>query len=264
MLLSAAVSELRDFDLLNERLLPTENVTVANVTDELGVLVLAGPRSREVLSQVTAADVRNEQFRWLSCQTIEVAGVELRALRINYLGELGWELHVPIAQLEPLYDAIWSAGKALGIADFGVYAVNSLRMEKAYAAYGSELTTEITMVDAGMERFVKFDKEHFTGKGALLARKAEGSDFQLVYAQVASCDSDIRGGEPVFDGDSVIGVTTSGAYGHTVGKQLVFAYVKPANGTPPPTFEIELLGKRYRAEVLAEPILDPMNERLRS
>jgi dimethylglycine dehydrogenase len=98
----------------------------------------------------------------------------------------------------------------------------------------------------------------------LLKRKAEGSDFQLVYAQLTSSDSDIRGGEPVFDGESVIGVTTSGAYGHTARKQLVFAYVKPVNGTPPSTFDIEILGQRYGAEVLSEPIYDPENMRLRS
>lgn len=120
------------------------------------------------------------------------------------------------------------------------------------------------MIDADMERFVKFEKAHFIGKEALLKRKAEGSNFQLVYAQVAASDSDIRGGEPIFVGDSVIGMTTSGAYGHTVGKQLIFAYVKPIQGTPPTNFEIEILGERYQAEVLSEPIYDPKNERLRS
>ncbi|MCP4784542.1 MAG: FAD-dependent oxidoreductase [Fuerstiella sp.] len=263
-LLSAAISELRDFDLLSHRIMETENVTVTNITDDWGVLVLAGPRSRDVLSQLTKTDLRNEQFRWLTAQTIEVAGIELRALRVNYVGELGWELHVPMNHLEPLYDAVWSAGESLGIADFGVYAVNSLRMEKAYRAYGSELTTEITMIDADMERFVAFEKEHFTGKEALLTRKAEGSNFHLVYAQVSTCDSDIRGGEPVLDGESVIGVATSGAYGHTVGKQLIFAYVKPVNGAPVSTFDIEILGKRHQCEVLSEPIVDPRNERLRS
>ncbi|MDH3650651.1 MAG: aminomethyltransferase family protein [Saprospiraceae bacterium] len=217
-----------------------------------------------MLSIVTDADLRNEQFRWLTAQTIEVAGIKLRALRVTYVGELGWELHVPMNQLEPLYDAVWSAGESFGIADFGLYAVNSLRMEKAYRAYGSELTTEITMIDADMERFVKFEKEYFIGKEALLKRKTEGSNFQLVYSQVSSSDSDIRGGEPVFDGDSVIGVTTSGAYGHTVGKQLIFAYVKPVKATPNSTFKIEILGKRYRAEVLSEPIYDPENKRIRS
>jgi dimethylglycine dehydrogenase len=263
-LLAAAVSELRDFDLLSFRVLETEDVTVTNITDDWGVLVLAGPRSRDVLSKITSADLTNEGFRWLTAQTIDVAGIDLRALRVNYVGELGWELHMPMQHLEPLYDAIWAAGEEYGIADFGVYAVNSLRMEKAYRAYGSELTTEITMIDADMERFVKLDKEHFVGKEATLKRKAEGSDFQLVYAQVAPGDSDIRGGEPVYDGDNVIGLTTSGAYGHTVGKHLIFAYVKPPKNAPGSTFEIEVLGDRFKAEVLADPIFDPKNERIRA
>ena len=263
-LLSAAVSELRDFDLLNHRILEKENVKITNITDDWGVLLLAGPQSREVLSKLTSADIRNEQFRWLSAQTIDVSGIELRALRVNYVGELGWELHVPMNQLKPLYEAVWSAGESFGIADFGTYAMNSLRMEKAYRGYGSELTTEITMIEADMERFVKFDKEYFIGKEALLRYKSEGGSLKLVYAQVSASDSDIRGGEPVFDGESVIGMTTSGAYGHTVGKQLIFAYVFPAKAAPNATFEIEILEERYKAEVLSQPIYDPENQRLRS
>lgn len=263
-LLAAAVSELRDFDLLRNRILETENVTVTNITDDWGVLVLAGPRSRDLLSKLTDADLSNDAFKWLSVQTIDVACIELRAMRVNYVGELGWELHVPLNQIEPLYDAIWSAGEEFGIADYGVYAVNSMRMEKAYRGYGAELTTEITMIDADMERFVKFDKEHFIGKEALLKRKEEGSDFRLVYAEVEMFDSEFRGGEPLFDGDTVIGLTTSGAYGHTVGKQLVFAYVKSVKGVPPETFEIEVLGERYAAKVLDDAIFDPKNERPRS
>jgi len=263
-LLSAAVSELRDFDLLNNRTLETEKVQITNITDDWGVLVLAGPQSREVLSKLTSTDLSNEQFRWLSAQIIDVAGIKLRALRVNYVGELGWELHVPMHQLEPLYEAVWSAGESFGIADFGSYAMNSLRMEKAYRGYGAELTTEITMIEADMERFVKFDKEDFIGKAALLKRKEEGCNLKLVYAQVAASDSDIRGGEPVFDGESVIGMTTSGAYGHTVQRQLIFAYVQPMKAIAGATFEIEILGERYQAEVLSQPIYDPKNERLRS
>jgi dimethylglycine dehydrogenase len=267
-LLSAAISELRDFDLLNHRKLATEDVTITNITDDWGVLVLAGPRSRQLLSKITDVDLGNDAFPWLTGQEIEVAGIPLRAIRVNYVGELGWELHVPMDRLESLYDAVWSAGMAFGIADFGVYAVNSLRMEKAYRAYGTELTTEITMIDADMERFVKFKKKHFIGKQATLQRKEEGSDFQLVYAELAAgdadADADARGGEPVLDGDTVVGLTTSGSYGHTVGKHLAFAYVKPGYAAPGSTLHIEILTKRYPAVILAEPIYDPQNERLRA
>ncbi|MFQ5421883.1 MAG: FAD-dependent oxidoreductase, partial [Anaerolineae bacterium] len=216
-ILSGAASELRDFDLLNQGRGENEQVSVANVTDDYGVLVLAGPRSRDLLSKLTEADLSNDHFRWLTAREIEVAGVSLRALRVNYVGELGWELHLPLAELETVYDALWSAGEEFGIADFGVYAVNSLRMEKAYRGWGAELTNEISMIEADMERFIKFDKGDFVGRAALRRRKEEGIDTKLVYVEVAANMADVRGGEPVFDGQKVIGVTTSGGYGHIVG-----------------------------------------------
>lgn len=263
-LLSAAAAELRDFDLLTHGKRDDEEVTIKNVTDDYGVLVVAGPSSRDLLARITDADLSNDHFRWLTGREIEVAGVLLRALRINYIGELGWELHTPMAQLETIYDAVWSAGEALGIVDFGVYAVNSLRMEKAYAGWGAELTNEITLIEAGMERFVKLDKSDFVGREAMLQHKQDEMDTRMVYVEVAADDADVRGGEPVFDGENVIGVTTSGGYGHIVEKSLAFAYVEPGFATPESTFDIEILGKRCRAKVLAEPIYDPKNEKLRS
>ncbi len=263
-ILSGAASELRDLDLLNQGKQESEDVNVTNVTDDFGVLVVAGPRSRDLLSKITAADLSNDHFRWLTAQEIDVAGVSLHALRVNYVGELGWELHVPMAHMETVYDAVWSAGEEFGIADFGVYAVNSLRMEKAYRGWGAELTNEITMIEADMERFVKFDKGGFVGREAQLRRKEEGIDTKLVYVKVIAEDADVRGGEPVLDGENVIGVATSGGYGHAVGKSLAFAYVEPKFATPDSTFDIEILGKRCQATVLAEPAYDPKNERLRS
>ncbi|MCP4461123.1 MAG: FAD-dependent oxidoreductase [Cytophagales bacterium] len=263
-LLSSAVSEQRDFDLLNFRKLTSENVEITNITDDWGVLVFAGPRSREVLSKLTSTDLSNDNFKWLSAQTIEVSGIELRAVRVNYVGELGWELHVPMEKLEELYDAIWAAGEPFEIADFGTYAMNSMRMEKAYRGYGAELTTEITMIEADMERFVKYDKEDFIGKEELLKRKEEELHLKLVYAEVAEGDSDIRGGEPIYHGESVIGMTTSGGYGHTVKKHLIFGYVVPEKAIPGSTFDIEILAERYSATVLEAPIYDPQNLKLRS
>jgi dimethylglycine dehydrogenase len=193
-----------------------------------------------------------------------VAGVPLRALRVNYVGELGWELHTPVAQLETLYDAVWAAGEEFGIANFGAYAVNSLRMEKAYCGWGTDMTNEMTMIETNMERFVKFDKGDFVGCEALLRHKEEGITTKLVYVEVAAEDADVYGGEPVFHGEKVIGVTTSGAYGHAVGKSLALAYVNPEFAAPNSTFDIEILGNRCPAKVLAEPAYDPKNERLRS
>jgi dimethylglycine dehydrogenase len=263
-LLSAAVAELRDFDLLNQGKREEENVTITNVTDDYGALIVAGPRSSDLLEKITDTDLSNDHFPWLTGKEIEMAGVPIRALRINYVGELGWELHMPMSQLVQVYDAVWASGKALGIADFGSYAVNSLRLEKAYAGWGVELTNEITMIEAGMERFVKFDKGDFVGRRALLQRKEEGIQTRLVYLEVAAEDADVRGGEPLFAGEKVIGVTTSGGYGHTVNKSLAFAFVDPKFARPGSAFEVEILAERYRATVLAEPVYDPKNVRLRS
>jgi dimethylglycine dehydrogenase len=165
-LLSAAAANLRNADQLNQRKQPDENVMIKDVTNEWGTLVLAGPRSRDLLTKITDADLSNEHFPWLTGQEVEVASVQLRALRINYVGELGWELHVPIEKLEHVYDAVWAAGEEFGIADFGMYALSSLGKEKAYYSWGVELISEITMVEAGMDRFMNFDKGDFVGREA--------------------------------------------------------------------------------------------------
>ncbi|MCY4220759.1 MAG: aminomethyltransferase family protein, partial [Thiotrichales bacterium] len=240
------------------------DVTVTNVTDDWGTLVLAGPRSREVLTKLTDAALGNEHFRWLTGREIEVAGIPTRALRVNYVGELGWELHCPMARLADLYDAVWAAGEVFGIADFGVYAVDSLRMEKAYRGWGAELTNEITLVEADMERFVAFDKDDFTGRLATLKVRQAGIATRLVYVEVEPGDCDIHGGEPVIASSGVVGVTTSGAFGHCTGKSLGFAYVEPALAAPGTTFSIDILGRPRPATVLAEPAWDPRNTRLRA
>jgi len=228
------------------------------------VLVLAGPRSRDLLTKITDTDLGNEHFSWLTGKEIDIAGVKLRALRINYVGELGWELHIPIAQLEIIYDLVWAAGEEFGIVDFGMYALSSLGKEKAYYSWGAELNNEITMIDAGMERFVDYEKGDFVGREALIRRKQEKLTWNIVYVEVDAVDAEVRGGEPVLDGGTVIGVTTSGAYGYTVNKSLAFVYVPPEYAAPRTTFEIEILNHRCRATVLSEAAYDPQNKRLRS
>ena len=193
-----------------------------------------------------------------------MAGVPVRALRVNYVGELGWELHCPMERLADLYDALWSAGEALGIADFGTYAVNSLRMEKAYRGWGAELTNEITLVEADMERFAAFGKDDFIGKTATqrvkqagirdAARLRRGRAGRLRRARRGAGDRGREGGR----------VTTSGAYGHYTGRSLGFAYVEPRLAAPGTMFSIDVLGEPRAATVLAEPAYDPRNERLRA
>lgn len=263
-LLSAAGAELRDLDHLVQGCLDGEDVSITNVTDDRGVLVLAGPKARDVLAELTDADLSNDSFRWLTGQEINVAGKPVRALRVNYVGELGWELHPNMADLPAIYDAIWQAGTRHGIADFGLYAVNSLRLEKGYRGWGAELTNEVTMIDADMERFIKLDKDDFTGKAATLAQDDAERTLQLIYFEVDASDSDVRGNEPIFAGDKVVGLTTSGGYGHHCKKSLGFGYVTPDLAAPGNTLQVGLLEEMHQLSILKDPVHDPANQRLRA
>ena len=195
---------------MNQHLESGEAVEIENRTADYACLVLAGPRSRDVLAALTRADLGNQAFPWLSAREIEVAGVPVRALRVSYVGELGWELHHPMECMETLYDAIMRAGEAQRIVNFGLYAMNAMRMEKGYKGWGAELTTEVTPVEAGLERFVRLDKG-FIGADVVKARRERDAGIRLVYCTVDATDADPMGNEPVFDGERIIGITTSGA-----------------------------------------------------
>jgi len=262
--LSAAAAQLYDLDQLRWRIKPGERVEIEDVTDDYGVLVLAGPRARDVLAQCTKANLDNAAFRWLTAQEIEVAGVKgVRALRVNYVGELGWELHTPMRDMPLVFDALMKAGIPHGIRLFGTYAMNSLRMEKAYRGWGSELTSEIDMFEGAMERFIPLDKPDFIGRTQSLNRKQQGERIKLAYMAVEAGDNDCRGNEPVYLNGKVVGLTTSGGYGFAVNKSLAFAYVEPGLAKTGQGFEILLLGERKRAQIIAEPAWDETNSRLK-
>ncbi len=263
-LLSGAVAELHDLDMLVHGKRDDEEVAIANVTGDYGVLVLSGPRARDVMRKLTDADLGNDAFPWLTGQEIEVAGVPTRALRISYVGELGWELHHPMTEMAGLYDAVMAAGEEFGIANFGLYAMNCMRAEKGYCGWGAELTNEITMIEADMERFVNLDKGDYVGREALLKRKQEGLGTQLVYLTVDAGDTECMGNEPVLVDGRVVGMTTSGGYGHVIKQSIAFAYVEPAYAAPGTEIEVAILGDRRRARVVAEPLYDPTNEKLRA
>tara|TARA_B110000196_G_scaffold24009_1_gene18529 strand:- start:14278 stop:15174 length:897 start_codon:yes stop_codon:yes gene_type:complete len=273
---SAITGTTHDQDWLVQHVVGGEDVTIADVTDATAILAVTGPRARDVLAACTDADLTNEAFPWLTAREIQVAGVPVTALRVSYVGELGWELHHPIDRMPELYDALVAAGEPHSMVHFGSYAMNVMRIEKAYKAWGGELTTEITPIEACLDRFVDLDTpgRDFLGRDATLARRdAAGPDLTglemvLVYCAVDASDSDCRGNEPTYDpaddGSTAMGITTGGAWGHTVGKSLAFAYVDPTFRAPGSTFEIALFGERHTATVLAEAAHDPSNERLRT
>jgi dimethylglycine dehydrogenase len=260
--LSAAAAELRDQDLLTQGVAPDESVRIENVTEARGVLVVSGPKSRELLSLLTDADLGNEEFRWLRAREIHIAGQPVRALRVSYVGELGWELHPPIDSMPALYDALWDAGQDFGIADYGLYAVNSMRIEKGYKAWSTELTNELNMLEADMSRFIDFRKPEFVGKAATLDRPPR--PFKIVQAEVEATDTDARGGEPARAGARGLGVVTSGAYGHRVDKSLAFASVDAQFAAAGSTFDVLIQGERRTATVLGAAAFDPDNLRMRA
>jgi len=258
--LSSTASEIRDLDWFNHH--KKENVTIKNVTQDYGVLVLAGPNSRKVLSQLTSQNLHNNDFPWLKGKEILINKIPVRALRVNYVGELGWELHHPMNQMESLYDAIYEVGKKENIINFGTYAVNSLRMEKGYRGWGSELTGEISLVEAGMNRFFNLkQKNNFIGAQALQNKVQSGVDIKIVYLEVDVDNVDARGNEPVYHNDKVVGVVTSGGYGFRTKKSLAFAYVK-SDLSKTSGLEIEIQGKKRKATILDKVVYDPENKKL--
>jgi dimethylglycine dehydrogenase len=263
---SAIMGTTHDLDWLTWHIAEGEDVTVRNVTDELAILAVTGPKSRDLLARLTDHDLGNEAFPWLTAQTLNVAGVPCRALRVSYVGELGWELHLSMEQMATVYQAIVAAGEPHGLVHFGAYAMNVMRIEKGYKAWGSELTTEITPVEARLERFVNFEGT-FLGGQACRDRRDQDDPLSmvLVYVELDEGDCDLLGNEPAYGVDgSVMGIATSGAFGHTVGRSLGFVYVAPEYEAPGTTFELDLLGVRRTATVLAEPAYDPSNHALRA
>ena len=247
-----------DCDWLRSHIQPGEEVTVTNLSQDWGMLALSGPASRRILAQLTEADLSNAAFPWLSGAEIEVAGIPCYALRVSFVGELGWELHAPLDKIAALYDALFEAGAAHGLTDLGSYAFNGMRMEKAFRASG-ELTTDIGPYDVGLDRFVRAEGRDFIGREALLARDPE---WELFYAELHAEGIDIHGGEPVLLDGRPVGLTTSGGYGYTLGKSLGWLFVR--KGTPREGLTVQLLNQAHPVTVHDQPLFDPDNLRPRS
>jgi len=230
-----------------------ETAKITALSNDWSALSLNGPQSRNLLASCTDADLSNAGFRWLSAQQITVAGHEIWALRMSYAGELGWEFHMPATACLNVYNALWAAGEAYGISDYGSFAMNAMRMEKAFKGAG-ELTNEVTLAEANVLRFARMDK-------AYLGRdKTLNTDLPWVCAYLEiepDGHADGHGGEAVLHNGRVVGSTASVAYGPTVGKILAFAYVKPEAAEPGTALEVIIHGSPRAARVLAEPAYDP-------
>ena len=260
---SAIAGERKDLDWLRFHRRPGEAVTIRNLTSEWGFLALSGPRSREILGAVTGVDLSNEAFPWLSAREASVADRPCLLQRISFTGELGWELHMPLASMEAIYAALFEAGARCGLRDVGGHALDSLRMEKGYPG-SRELTPEIGMVEAGLMRFFKPDHRSFVGREATLRKRERGVSSAMVYLEVDALDADCHGGEAVLHDGRVVGLTTSGGYGHRTGRSYAFAFVAPGLAAPGAGFEVTILDRPRKARALGEPAYDPRNLRQRA
>ena len=258
----AAFFEQRLLDHLNQAIEAGEDVTVTNLSQPWGALALQGPKSRHILAENTDAALDNKSFPWLRAQEITVAGHKVWAFRMSYAGELGYEIHGDMTAIDEIYDGFWSAGEQHGIADYGSFAMNVMRMEKMFKGAG-ELTNEVTLPEADVMRFVKMDKT-FIGKDMtqISVAQAEAGAMPWVCAYLeadADGESDGNGGEAVMVDGQQVGSTSSMAYGHTVGKVLAFAYVKPEALKATGKIEIMIMNKPRPARFITEPVYDPQN-----
>jgi dimethylglycine dehydrogenase len=263
-LISAAAANRHDYDLLVKNAPADGSVVLRDVTLDNGVLVIAGPRARDVLQKVTDADVSNAAFPWLSGKDIVIGTAPVRALRVNFVGELGWELHHGLVYQNQIFDALMEAGKEFGIAPFGMRAMDSLRIEKGYRYWKVDLTSDYTPFEAGLDRFVHLNKTEFRGREALVRQQQQGVPNRFVTLACEVKNADPLGNEPIYQGRKMVGRATSGAYGYTVGQSLAVAYVKPEVAQPGTELKIEILGRKYPAVVIPESPWDPENARLRA
>ncbi len=251
---------MRHFD----RFLPAENVAVENLSARFTGLQIAGPRARDLLSTVCDADVSNDGFPFLGARVLGVGLVpEAIAVRVSFTGELGYEIYCPAEYQRALFDALTAAGKRYDLGLAGTRALMSLRLEKSFPSWGLELSPDYTPFDAGLDRFVKLDKEDFVGKSAALRRKREGPRQRLVTFEIDADDADAFGGEAVFRGDERVGYVTSGGYGHCVGKSIALGYLNADAASSDGACFVEILGEKRPARLAPQPLVDPDGRRMR-
>jgi glycine cleavage system T protein len=269
LIVTGAETESKDFNWLERHIAPNAHCVLTNVTSGMGVLSVMGPRARDLLQSLTPNDMSDAAFPFATSRVIELAYALVRASRITYVGELGWELYVPTEFMQGVYDDLVSAGANYGLVHAGYHALNSLRIEKAYRHWGHDITDEDTPLEAGLGFAVNWDKPGgFIGREALLRQKQSGCLKRLVQFKLDSPEPLLYHNEPIWRGDAIVGFIRSGMYGHSLGAAVGLGYVTAPNGTPVEAigsndYEVEVAGIRYPASASLRPMYDPKNERIR-
>ncbi|XP_041706572.1 dimethylglycine dehydrogenase, mitochondrial isoform X2 [Coregonus clupeaformis] len=266
LLITGSGSELHDLRWIEKEVEEgAYDVDISNVTEDIGVLGVAGPKARDVLQKLTQEDMSDAGFKFLHCKPLQLAGIDLRAIRISYTGELGWELYIPQKDMAAVYQAIMEAGQDEGIDNFGTYAMSSLRLEKGFRGWGAEMNCDTNPLEAGLDYFIKLNKPaDFIGKAALQEIKAKGLKRKLSYITMDTDAVDPEGNETIWLNGKVVGNTTSGTYSYTTQQSLAFAYLPVELCSVGQKVEVEMLGRKYPAMVVQEPLVltEPTRTRL--
>ena len=254
-----------DHDWIQKWMPDDGSVIFEDLTNSTGVLVVAGPKARQLMQKVSTDDFSNENFKWLTAKNVNVGYAPVNAMRVNFVGELGWELHHPIEYQNHIFDKLMEAGKDLGIKPFGIRAMNSLRVEKSYKLVGTELSIEYSPYESGLDRFVHPNKGNFIGLEALNKWREKGFDNKLVTLEVHNTkDADVLGNNPIFKDGKVVGRATGGEFGFRLDKSIALAMVKPDCSNVGDKLQVDILGEMYDATVLDESPYDSENNLLRA
>ncbi len=261
---SAAAAEAHDMDWLRTHCPDDGPIDITSLTNEYTILVLAGPKSRQVLDAVAPhEDWSKQAFPWLHVRTVRLGDAEVVAMSVSFSGELAFELHVPNRRLEAVFSQLWDAGAGFGIRPFGLRAAESMRLEKGYRHWKADLITEFNPFESALDRFVKLDKD-FTGKDALMKMHNRGPRRQFVSIDIDCTRAPAHPGDSMVADGRVIGTITSAAWGHRVGKNLAMGFVDPEFSRVGTRFGVEIIGDTVPAEVCAACQYDPANSRVRA
>ncbi len=261
---SAAASEYHDMDWLTAHLHPGEDVTIRSLTNAQTILVLAGPRARDVLSAAARGDWSRAAFPWLSLREAHIGIAPATVLGVSFSGELAYEIHVPNESLHAAYLALRKAGEAHGLRLFGARAVEAMRLEKGFLHWKADLLTEFDPFETGLDRFVKLDKGDFIGKPALLERVENGPSRRLVTLAVDTSEAPAHGGASLVADGKIVGTVTSGDWGHRTGLNLAYAFVAPEVAGEGTEMTVDVLGEPVPARVIPASPYDPGFDRMRA
>jgi len=263
-IVSAGAFKRLDHDWILKHLPEDKDINFEDLTESYGVFVIAGPKSRLLIERCSKQNFQNENFPWLSAKNIEIGLAPVFAMRVNFVGELGWELHHPIEYQNHIFDTLILNGKDLNIKPFGMRAMDTLRLEKSYRLPGRELSIEYAALESGLDRFVSENKGDFLGRNGLAEWKSEGFSYSFCTLEVKNVrDADALGSNPIYYKSKLIGRATSGGFGHRINKSIALAMINPEYNKIGNELEINILGFKYSCVVLHESPYDPENKKIR-